>query len=194
MDAIGDACLVRGSLPESSPRRRCGMRTSRKVDDADRAHMSKTASHRLPSLSGRPHEGATACTHLETLSGAKTSSRVVPAKAGTDTPQPIERTRRMGPRLRGDDHWGNVRDTSRSSTRGHSPRLQQCPSSSYARAAVPSRRLCSACSSVRPASTMCISSSIAARFTACSRQASSSAWCSSWARRCPEVRRICMRV
>src|SRR5215469_13958987 len=35
-------------------------------------------------------------------------SVVVPAKAGTHTLCPIERTRRMGPRLRGDDGGGSV--------------------------------------------------------------------------------------
>jgi len=64
---------------------------------------------------------------LADRAGADAAPRVVPAQAGTDTPQPIERTRRMGPRLlRGDDHEGNVRDISRSSTGGHGRRQDEC--------------------------------------------------------------------
>ena len=62
------------------------------------------------------------------LSCPKISPRVVPAKAGTHPPQPIERTRRIGPRLRGDDHCGDACDTSQSSTCGDAPghRLSRC--------------------------------------------------------------------
>src|SRR5215475_14002348 len=52
---------------------------------------------------------------------SQNSPSVVPAKAGTHTPQPLESPLAMGPRLRGDDRWSVSGDDERTVITRSSP-------------------------------------------------------------------------